>query len=214
MILRKSRVAIVSMVVSIALTGCGGYLPVRDTQYVSIPISDEKPTPEELKSNGIKIISFPIEYSDKNFRFFTEFVYDDFSQRLLKSGNMIVDSKLANKLKSELLAAEQSGRFQTSGPAVADVVMITKIVHLAHNAVYYESKRKTDSKGNTYYSDAYCSFISKAKLNVRAYKIPSMKLVNTYEYEGTKNTSVDMSDRECSVSASTTYNLFATRLFF
>lgn len=212
MILRKSRVAIVSMVIAIALTGCGGYLPVKDTQYVSIPVAELAPTQDMLQSSGAKIILSPIEYSDKNDRVFVDSVYDDLSQRLLKSGNVLVDRKLANKLKNELLAAEQSGRFQTSGPAVADIAMMTKIVSLSYSSTYHKRKKKKDSKGNTYYRDAYCSFRSKAKLNVRAYKIPSMELVNTYEYEGSYKKSIDMRNSRCSISGHTTYNILNAAL--
>lgn len=210
--LRKKCAVIASMVVAISLTGCGGYLPVKDTQYVSAPIAELAPTEKQMMAQGSKIILSPIEYSDKNTAVFVGAVYDDFSQRLLKSGNVVVDRKLAYKLKGELSAAEKSGRFQTSGPAIADIALMTKIVSLSYSATYHKRKKKKDSKGNTYYRDAYCSFLSKAKLNVRAYKIPSMDLINTYEYEGSNSSRIDMSNKRCSISGQTTYNILKLAL--
>ncbi|BDX04225.1 hypothetical protein MACH16_29730 [Marinomonas pontica] len=199
------------------LTGCmGGNLKPKDTTPVVVPHAEMAPTQEELKAqmsgHGYKIILSPVEYSDDYDKVFANDVYDDISQRLLKSGNIVVDRTLATKLKSELLAAEASGKFRTSGPAVADIAIMTKIASVKYGSTFHEANTWQDKKGKYHKSDAYCRFSSQGQLYVRAYKVPSMELINTYEYEGSSSFSTDTTRSNCPISEAAARGLMTKAL--
>ncbi|WP_369919887.1 hypothetical protein AB8E32_15000 [Marinomonas polaris] len=208
---RKSYL-LVAMIISIALlTGCTSR-QIKDTTGVNILLTDIPPEDKELKAQmngeGRKIILAPVEYSAPANSEIASKVYDDLSQRLLKSGNTVVDRALAAKLKNELLAAEVSGQFRTSGPAVAEIALMTKITHLSYGSTFHKAHSWKSKSGEWKKRDAYCSFSGKAHLNLRAYKVPSMDLINTYEYEGSARTTVDTSRSSCPISNASLYNLF------
>ncbi|SHG88501.1 hypothetical protein SAMN02745753_04653 [Marinomonas polaris DSM 16579] len=214
---KKNILLAAALVSTTLLTGCiGGNLKPKDTTPVPAEHAIMAPTPEELKAqmsgHGYKIILSPVEYASSNDKVFANEVYDDISQRLLKSGNTVVDRTLAAKLKDELLAAETSGKFRTSGPAVADIVIMTKIASVKYGSKFSEASYWTDKKGKNHKTDASCSFSSKAQMYVRAYKIPSMELINTYEYEGSSSFSTDTNRSNCPITEASANGLMANAL--
>ena len=188
---------------SVLLTGCTPPT-IGDTAPAPLLETEVMPTKAELKAQmsgqGTKIILSPVEYSDNHAKGFTSEVYEDLSQRLLKSGNTLVDRTLAAKLKNELLAAESSGKYRTSGPAVADIAIMTKISEVGLTSRFSESRSWVDDDGEKHKIEASCRFESTAELYVRAYKIPSMELINTYEYEGSSSSSTETRNSKCPIS--------------
>jgi len=213
----KNTLAAAAIVSTTLLTGCvGGGLKPGNTEPVSVAQTVMAPTAQELKAqmsgHGYKIILSPVEYSGSYDKVFASEVYDDLSQRLLKSGNTVVDRALAAKLKNELLAAETTGKFRTSGPAVADIAIMAKIASVKYSKSFHESNSWKDKDGKYHKTDASCSFSSKAQLYVRAYKIPSMELINTYEYEGSSSFSTDTSRSSCPITDASANGLMAKAL--
>lgn len=203
--LKKNLILTATFVSSAFLTGCmSSGVKVADTRPVSVPAAPLAPSAETLKAqmtgSGQKIIISPVEYNAKYEANSASEVYDDLQQRLMKSGNTVVDRELAKKLQDELLAAEKSGKFRTSGPAIADVAIMTKIVGLSYGKSFTQAKYWTDKDGKGHRNDPYCSFSGDAKLHVRAYKIPSMDLINTYEYEGSTSSRTETSNSNCPIS--------------
>lgn len=201
----KSFLVAATILGSTLLAGCSTTLKVPDTHAVSIPEAALAPSAEELTAqisgHGKKIIITPVEYRDSSEKIFADEAYDDLSQRVMKSGNTVVDRSLAAKLKGELLAAEKSGRFRTSGPAIADVAIMPKIAHLSYGKSFHKAQYWTDDKGVAHKTDAYCSYSGSAKMYVRAYKIPSMELINTYEYDGSSSNTSQTNNSSCPLSS-------------
>ncbi|MBU1296608.1 MAG: hypothetical protein KJ609_13890 [Gammaproteobacteria bacterium] len=213
---KKNILLAAALVSTTLLTGCIGTPKPGDTTPVAVPNAEIIPTPEELKAqmsgHGYKIILSPVEYGNSYDKVFATEIYDDISQRLLKSGNTVVDRTLAAKLKDELLAAEASGKFRTSGPAVADIAIMTKIASVKYSSKFSEASYWTDKKGKSHKTDASCSFSSKAQLYVRAYKVPSMELINTYEYEGSSSFSTDTNRSSCPITDASANGLMTNAL--
>lgn len=202
---KKKLLLTAAIISSTLLTGCmSSGVKVANTRPVDVPATNLAPSPEKLKAQmngqGQKIIISPVEYRDDFEAIFAKEVYDDLSQRVMKSGNIVVDRSLAQKLREELLAAEKSGQFRTSGPAIADVALMAKIVNLNFGKSFTEASYWVDNKGYSHKSEAYCKFSSDAKLHIRAYLIPSMKLVNTYEYEGSSSAKSETRNSNCPVN--------------
>lgn len=193
------------------LTGCGGVPKVGETEVTPLLQAEIAPSKEELKKQmsgkGTQIILLPIEYSDTTGKYFTSEVYEELSQRILKSGNTLVDRTLATKLKDELLAAESSGQYRTSGPSVADIAIMTNISSLGYSSKFHERETWKDKDGEWHERKAYCRFSSDAELYIRAYKIPSMELVNTYEFEGDKSYTSETRNSKCPISDASAANL-------
>ncbi|MBR7889954.1 hypothetical protein J9B83_13630 [Marinomonas sp. A79] len=207
----KKKILVAAVAVStVILTGCGP-VKVADTTPTPVPEAEFAPTSEELKAqmkgSGSKIVLSAVEYSDSAAKSFAPGVYDDFSQRLLKSGNTLVDRTLAAKLEDELRAAEVSGKFQTSGPADADIAIMTKISDLSLKHSFTKEYVWVDEDGERHKRDSYCRFTSGAKLFVRAYKIPSMDLVNTYDYEGSATMTSETGNSNCPINDATASSL-------
>jgi len=202
----KNKLILTATVLSSAfLTGCmSSNVKVADTRPVSVPEAPLAPSASTLKAqmtgDGQKIIISPVEYHSKHESSAASEAYDDLQQRLMKSGNTVVDRELAKKLQDELLAAEKSGKFRTSGPAIADVAIMPKIVGLTFGRSFTKAKYWTDKDGKSHRNDPYCSFSGNAKLHVRAYKVPSMELINTYEYEGSVRNRTETSNSNCPIS--------------
>ena len=200
---KRKLLAAVSIIGVLTLTGCSS-LDVAHTEHVSAPVSEFSPSKAQLtaqmKGHGNKVIIVPVEYSAAAGKYFVDEVYDDLTQRVMKSENTVVDRKLALKLKDELIAAEKSGKFRTNGPSVADIALLTKIVGLNTTSTFYKSRSWVDDKGKRQTTDAFCKFSSEAKLFVRAYQMPSMELINTYEYDGSESFNSDTRDSRCPIS--------------
>ncbi|REG85888.1 hypothetical protein [Marinomonas pollencensis] len=211
---KKKLFAMAGVVGAMALAGCTPEL--AKTQLTSAPMAELAPTKqqlaEQLKGQGSKIIVAPVEYSTPNGKFFVTEVYDDLTQRVMKSGNTVVDRELALKLKDELIAAEKSGKFRTSGPSVADVALMSKIVNLNSSKSFHKARSWVDDKGERHRVEAYCSFSAKAKMYVRAYTMPSMELINTYEYEGSENFSSETTNSRCPISDTQLRSLYSETL--
>lgn len=212
----KKKILVAAVAVStVILTGCGP-VKVADTTPTPVPEAEFAPTSEELKAqmkgSGSKIILSAVEYSDSAAKSFAPGVYDDLSQRLLKSGNTLVDRTLAAKLEDELKAAEVSGKFRTSGPAIADIAIMTKISDVSLSSSFTEARSWTDEDGEKHKLEAFCRFRSGAKLYVRAYKIPSMELINTYDYEGSVSRTSETSNSNCPISTASSASLVNSAL--
>ncbi|MFM2480987.1 hypothetical protein [Celerinatantimonas sp. YJH-8] len=191
------------------LAGCA-QLPITTDGYrkVDLPAgSGTAPTPEQLqaqmKSKGQKIVVTPFDVADRatQHRYTTQ-AYDELTQQLMDSGNTILDRKLASKLKPELVAAEKKGIYDGSGPHIADIAMMPRLVTLNSNGQFVERRVYKDKKGNVIVIPAKCQYSGDASMSIRAYRIPSMELINTYTFNGRVSRSTETRYSNCAPNTS------------
>ncbi|CAG8999082.1 MAG: hypothetical protein CENE_01046 [Candidatus Celerinatantimonas neptuna] len=193
-----------SSIALLMLAGCTSIPKLNQTHVTKIPEAVYAPTAAQLKAQmkglGQKIVVLPFETTASSQTPYASQAYELFTQRLLNSGNTIVDRSLAKKLKGELLAAEKSGVYRKNGPNIADIAMMPKLVSLTYSKDFTEGHSWVDSKGYSRHVAPRCSFNGRAKIYVRVYRIPSMQLVNNYEYEGSSSHSSQSRRSSCPMS--------------
>lgn len=200
----------------IQATGCTVIPKMDQTQLVQVPAAPLAPTAEELRhqmmGKGQKIVVTPVETTNAAQQPFANSTYEQLMQRMMQTGNTIVDRSLAKKLRSELLAAEQSGVYKSSGPDIASIALMSKIVSIGYDSEFTEAYTTEDDDGDKHYHPARCGYTSNAKLYVRAYRLPAMELINTYTYQGRYYTSTETRSSHCRISKTVRNSYYQTAL--
>lgn len=198
------------------LSGCTSIPKMSETQLVQLPAAPMAPTAKQLKEQmngtGQKIVITPLETTQKVQQPFTAQTYEQLTQRMMRSGNTIVDRSLAKKLRAELLAAEKSGVYKGSSPDVADIALMSTIAKLSYGKDYTEAKHWTDDDGKYHRLPPFCTYTGHAQINVRAYRMPEMKLINTYEYQGNSSTTKKDVPYYCPIGRGTLQGLLSAAL--
>lgn len=195
---------ITTSIVLLLLAGCTSIPKLNKTHVTKIPTASYAPSSAQMEAQmkglGQKIVVLPFEAASSSQKPYASQAYELLTQRLLNSGNTIVDRTLAKKLKGELLAAEKSGVYRKNGPNIADIAMMPKLVSLTYSKDFTEGHSWVDSKGYSHYVAPSCSFKGRARIYVRVYRIPSMQLVNNYEYKGSSSHSSQSRSASCPIS--------------
>lgn len=185
---------------TVLLAGCmSTKIDVNSAATVNIPMAPLAPTAEELKQEQ-KVVLLPFEMTEEMHLIAATNGYPSLEQALMKAGNTVIERDIAAKMRSELLVAEKTGKYRTSGLQAADIAVMVKVVSTDLTYSFSERSSWTDKKGKRHTTPAKCSFKGKSKLFVRAYRLPDMIQIGTYDFEGDATNSTETSNSNCPIS--------------
>lgn len=207
----KLKFAVATLAASL-LAGCvgnGGGPQVSSAAVVNIPMAPMAPTSDELKQEQ-KVVLLPFEMSEQLHTVVAGNGYASLEQALLKAGNTVIERDIAAKMRSELLVAEKTGKYRTSGLQAADVAVMVTVVNADLSSSFSERSSWTDKKGKSHTSPAECDFKGKTKMHVRAYRLPEMTPIGTYDFEGSATSSTETSNSNCPITTANAEGLIAS----
>ena len=206
----KLKFAVAAIAASI-LAGCvvKPKVDVGSAAVVNIPMAPMAPTAEELKQEQ-KVVLLPFEMSEQLHAIVAGNGYASLEQALLKAGNTVIERDIAAKMRNELLVAEKTGKYRTSGLQAADIAIMVKVVNADLGSSFSERDYWTDKKGKSHTTPAKCSFSGKTKMHVRAYRLPDMIPIGTYDFEGSASSSTETSNSKCPISTANAEGLIAS----
>lgn len=194
--------AIIAMIVAL-VSGCQSMPKLNQTQAANLLPAPYPPTKAQLLAQmderGQTIVLTPLDTDSKLQTRYAKQAYEMISQQLMGTGNQIVDRSLAKKLKNELVAAEKSGHFSNRGPAVASIAMMPTFSKLSISKKFQEARVFVNSSGQRIRISPKCRYYTKAEFFVRAYRIPTMELVNKYTYQGSAVQKTDARSSRCPI---------------
>ncbi|MGF1737375.1 hypothetical protein [Photobacterium satsumensis] len=199
-----SKKLLLAASITTVLTGCMSTSApegvCHSSTAVNIPQSDVK----VKTSQGKKAIVLPVDVAagvDYRSVMATAFQHRLESQ-VDESGAKLVDRSLAGKLKQEIQLAEESGRFNTSGVAIADYAVLAEITSTSLKYSFDDEEYKTNDDGETKYYPAECTFTGKVEGLVKVVELPSMEVVKRIELKSSEVSSFeqDRPDSDCPIS--------------
>ncbi|MBM7456970.1 hypothetical protein HNR62_002872 [Oceanisphaera litoralis] len=183
------------------LTGCmSNHVKLHDYQITPIPMTEFPPSKQDLLGEQQKIVLLATEYDESSDARFAKVVTTMLKQDLMEARKTVVDRKLAAKMKKEIVAAEASGIYRTSGPLIAEIAVLPKVVSTSWGASFTAAESRQDDEGKVHTTPAYCDFTGNAKIYVRSYRIPSMELISTHEFQGKHETKSETNNSSCPTS--------------
>lgn len=172
---------------------------LSDTQSVTIAKATMAPSPEDLKAEQ-RIVMLPFEYAEPHHDKIAYTTYSNLEQALMSSGNSLIERDIAAKMRDELLVAEKTGKYRTSGLQSADIAIMAKVVKGGVSSSFSERDSWRDKDGDTHVTPASCSFEGNVTLHVRVYRLPEMVQVGTYQFDGSQSSSTETSNSRCPIS--------------
>lgn len=198
-ILKRKNAILASIVVFLA-SGCamGPDHICRPDERVSIGNAD-KPV---KRSEDIKVSILDVDVPNRSVassRLKTE-IRNKLEGQVVDSGSILVDRKLAKKLKQDVQLAEQSGRYSTKGVPIADYVVDTEVTANNVTSSYREAYSYETKKHKTVYVPAKCSYSAEVSATMKVIAIPDMTLLKRIELSGSASSSNDTDDSDCPIS--------------
>lgn len=185
------------------LTGCvsnGQNGPnLADTQAVNIPKAVMAPSADDLKTEH-RIIMLPFEYAETHHASVAYTSYNELEQAMMSAGNSMIERDIALKMRDELLVAEKTGKYRTSGLQAADIAVMAKVVKGGYSSSFSERDSWTDKKGKTHVTPASCEFRVDVTLHIRVYRLPEMSQMGTFEFDGRSSSETETNNSKCPIS--------------
>lgn len=127
-------------------------------------------------------------------------VVNQLESQMSKSGVNLVDRKLAIKLKNEILLAEQSGRYNSSGIAIADYAVITEVTKNEFSKSFNETRYYENKDGETKRIPANCDYRVEFAAVAKVVSLPDMTLIKRIELYGSDTHNSETSNSKCPLS--------------
>lgn len=202
-----SKKTLLAVVITSTLTGCsimgGPSAPegvCHSSTAVNIPHSDVK----MKTSEGQKAIVLPVDVAAGID--YPQTMANAFRHRLEsqvnESGAKLVDRSLAGKLKTEIKLAEQSGRYNTNGVAIADYAILAEVNSVNLKYSFDDEETKVNDEGEKKYYPASCTFTGEVEGLVKVVALPSMEVVKRIEIADSEMRifEQDRPDSDCPIS--------------
>ncbi|MGI9876377.1 hypothetical protein ACKVMW_12355 [Vibrio chagasii] len=194
------RKTLMATAVLATLAGCAS--PAVEVCTPDTRVEIEKSEVEIPSTEDIKVIvlSPSISFKDAAKTKLITSMRNELETQISTSGAELVDRSLANKLKKEIVFAEQSGRYNTKGASVADIAVITEITASDLTYKYKEEREREKDDGEVKHYPAECKFEVSVKAVTKVVAVPSMSLIKRIEMEGDEQITVEESDSECPIT--------------
>lgn len=156
-------------------------------------------------SANMKVVVLPVDIDFKNSasKKMQSAMRNALETQIDETGAKLVDRKIANKVKSEIKLAEQSGRLSTSGVPIADYAIITEITHADLSKSFSERRTYTNDDGETVVVAPSCSYDFDVEAVAKVVALPSMDVVKRIKLNGDHYSSTETSNSRCPVSDGT-----------
>lgn len=163
---------------------------------VELPRAAYAPTAEEMTEEQ-RVVILPPEYDSALGQLASRQIHNNLEQAIIRSGTRVIERERAASMAEELIAAERSGQFRTEGPQVANLVVFSRVTNVGWGSSFTERDSYTDRKGNRQTTPAYCSYSGSVQVQLRAYELPNMVPVETFDLNGSNSLREDSNDRDC-----------------
>ncbi|OBT09485.1 hypothetical protein A9264_14705 [Vibrio sp. UCD-FRSSP16_10] len=150
-----------------------------------------------------KIIVLPVEMNFNNIasQKITASMRTNLEAQVRKSGAQVIDRKLADKLKNEIILAEQSGQYNTNGVPIADVAVLTEITASDFKYEFIDRHEATNIfTGEKTIVAAKCHYEMDIKAIAKVVSLPEMTLIKQIELKGDEKGSSGTKTSKCDVS--------------
>lgn len=180
------------------LSGCA----VKGVCTPDTKVPMEKSAVPAKTSTSSKVIVLPVEadFKDPALKRIQATMLNALEGQVVATGTTLVDRKIANKLKSEIKLAEQSGRYNSKGVPIADYAVITQINSSELGKRFEEASSWKDKKGKWHKIPAKCYFEADVKGVMKVYSLPDMQLVKRVELKGDENRSTETRNSSCPIN--------------
>ena len=186
------------------LSGCVSVPTGVCTPDGAVPM--EKSAVPAKTSSSTKVIILPVEadYKDPAVKRIQATMLDTIEGQVVATGTEAIDRKIANKLKGELKLAEQSGRYNSKGVAIADYAVITELTSSEVSKRFEEAySYKNVLTGKTENMPPKCYYQSDVKAVMKIYSLPDMQLVKRVDLKGDDNRSSETRNSSCPINNAT-----------
>lgn len=181
----------------VALVACQSTsVDMASALSVDLPLAAYAPTIEEMREEQ-RVVVLPPEYETALGEFASRQIHNNLEQAIIRSGTRVIERDRAASMADELIAAERSGQFRTDGPQVANLVVFSRVTNAGWGSSFTERDTYTDRKGNRQTTPAYCSYSGSVQVQLRAYELPDMVPVETFDLNGSHSIREDSNDRNC-----------------
>ncbi|MGF1682524.1 hypothetical protein L4D09_02425 [Photobacterium makurazakiensis] len=199
-----SKKLLLAASITTLLTGCMSTSAPEGVCHSSTAINIPQSDVAVTTSQGKKAIVLPVDIA-RGVEF-PSIMATAFQHRLEsqvdESGAKLVDRSLAGKLKQEIKLAEESGRYNTSGVAIADYAVLAEVTSSSMKYSFDDEETKTNDDGESKYYPAECTFTGSVEGLVKVVALPSMEVLKRIEIKASEVSSFDQDypDSDCPIS--------------
>ncbi|MCG6233169.1 hypothetical protein [Vibrio furnissii] len=190
----------VALGVSVILSGCVSTIDPVCMPDSTVPMAKADVMAKSSEDRKVIVLPVDMDFKDSAQKKMQATMRHALESQVVETGTQLVDRKLANKLKSEIKLAEQSGRYNTKGVPIADYAVLTEITGADLSSSFRESYSYKTKKGKTKHVPAKCSFEVDVNAIVKVVSLPDMTVVKRIDIHGDKTSSSEMNNSKCPIS--------------
>jgi hypothetical protein len=194
---------------AITLAGCQTIIEPESYTEMTMEKSDLLPSKEEMAGEKQKIVVFaPTSTSKLALRSeANESIATSIENILSGVGSELVDRDIARKLQGELTLAENKGKQEYKGPAIADYAITGQISKAGLTKKFTERQEWEDKDGDIHVIDAHCTFKANVSANIKLYQLPALVQKKILPISGSASISTDTRNSNCPISAISAHSL-------
>ncbi|MCL4410060.1 MAG: hypothetical protein M1356_07110 [Gammaproteobacteria bacterium] len=197
---QEIKIATIAVASALALSACKSTdVDLSSAQSVNLPLAAFAPTPDEMNQEQ-RVVLLPPEFETQAGELVSRQLYNDLEQALIRAGTRVLERDRAESMADELIAAEKLGQYRTQGPQAANIVLFSRVTNAGWGSSFNERDSYTDKKGRRNTIPAYCSYSGSVRVQVRAYELPDMHPIETFNLEGSASSREDSNNRNCPVT--------------
>ncbi|OBT01175.1 hypothetical protein A9261_03580 [Vibrio tasmaniensis] len=193
-----------TLVAGAVLTTLSGCASVSEVCTPDTRVEIEAADIQLPSSDDTKVVVLPVDLEFKNSasKKMQAAMRNALETQIDATGANLVDRKIANKVKSEIKLAEQSGRLSSKGVPIADYAVITEITRADLSTSFSERRTYENDEGETKVVPASCSYDFDVEAIAKVVALPSMEVMKRIKLEGDFYSSSETSNSRCPVSES------------
>ncbi|MCA2017279.1 hypothetical protein LDJ79_14240 [Vibrio tritonius] len=170
------------------------------TPDTTVPLTNSDVPTKTSASSKVIVLPVGVDFKDPAVKRIQATMLNALEGQVVATGTTLVDRKIANKLKSEIKLAEQSGRYNSKGVPIADYAVITQINSSELGKRFEEASSWKDKKGKWHKIPAKCYFEADVKGVMKVYSLPDMQLVKRVDLKGDENRSTETRNSRCPIN--------------
>jgi len=202
---KRGATGLISIMATAFLTGCAstGLDNLGEYKKKSMPEAEQMPSKAELSGGKSKVVIFEVQ--DGNIAESKQAkvgvsITGELENYINDAGADLVDRSVAQKLKKEIRAAEMQGSTGYDGPPVGDFAVRGKVSQASFGSEFTEQRTYTNDDGETVTVPPKCTYTANVVANLDIYKLPSLDKAESFQMEGTVDTTEETRSSNCNAS--------------
>ncbi|WPC74316.1 hypothetical protein [Vibrio porteresiae] len=173
------------------------------TPDTTVPLTNSDVPTKTSTSSKVIVLPVDVDFKDPAVKRIQGTMLDAIEGQVVETGTVLVDRKIAKKLTSEIKLAEQSGRYNSKGVAIADYAVVTQLTSSDLSYKFEKAYSYKDKKGKVHHVPSKCKFEADVKGVMKVYSLPDMQLVKRVELKGDDNLSTETGNSRCPINNAT-----------